>query len=72
MRSTGGGQFGEIGQKLHEKYKIGISGSKQWRGDMGGQANFSGSGIPQFPSTRGNPGGKMPILNMSDAFLEYI
>ena len=39
---------------------------------MGGQANFSGSGIPQFPSTRRNPGGKMPILNMSDAFLEYI
>ena len=44
MGSTGGGQFGQNSQKLHENDKIDIFGSKQW-GDMGGgQANFSGSG----------------------------
>ena len=48
MGSTGGGQFGQNGQKLHENDKIGIFGSKQWGG---GQANFSGSGgdPPQSP-----------------------
>ena len=58
MGSTGGGQFGENGQKLHENDKIGIFWSKQW-GDMGGQANFSGSGgggSPHLsPPTWGNP-----------------
>ena len=44
MWSTGGGQFGQDGQKLHENYKIGILEWKQWRGTWGGQANFSGSG----------------------------
>ena len=39
-----GGQFGQNSQKLHENYKIGIFGSKQWEEDMWGQANFSGSG----------------------------
>ena len=56
MRSTGGGQFGQNGQKLHENDKIGIFGPKQW-GE--GQANFSGSGgippVPPPPPTRGNP-----------------
>ena len=30
------GQFGQNGQKLHENDKIGIFGSKQWEGGMGG------------------------------------
>ena len=49
-----GGQFWQNGQKLHENYKIGIFGSKQW-GDMEGQANFSGSG-------RGSPLSPPPPL----------
>ena len=36
MGSTGGGQFGENGQKLRENYKIGILGSKQERKGNGG------------------------------------
>ena len=39
MGSTGGSQFGQNGQKLHENYKIEISESKQWE-DMGGQTKF--------------------------------
>ena len=35
MGLTGGGQFGQNGQKLHENYKVGILGSKQWRGTWG-------------------------------------
>ena len=30
--TSGGGQFGQNGQKLHENDKIGIFGSKQWGG----------------------------------------
>ena len=30
MRSTGGGQFGQTGEKLHENDKISILWSKQW------------------------------------------
>ena len=45
----GGGRFRQTGRKLHENYKIVVFGSKHW-GNMGGQANFWGSGgIPQFP-----------------------
>ena len=48
MGSTGGGQFGQNDQKMHENYKISIFGSKQWGGGMrGDQANFLNS--------RGNP-----------------
>ena len=35
MGSTGGGQFGQNGQKLRENYKIGILESKQWKGNGG-------------------------------------
>ena len=51
MGSTGGGQFGQNGQKLHGYYKISIFGSKQW-GDMGGTSQFFRWGdtpIPQPP-----------------------
>ena len=54
-----GRQFGQIGQKLHENYKIGISGSKQW-GNMGVDKPIFRVvwGIPPVPPppTRGNPG----------------
>ena len=56
-----GGQFGKNGQKLHENYKINISGAKQCVWGRGGmtrgeqrerQANFSGSGgIPSLAET---------------------
>ena len=36
-----GGQFRENGQKLHENYKINISGEKQ-RGEHGGTSQFFG------------------------------
>ena len=45
--TSGGGQFGQNGQKLHENDKMGIFGSKQWGEGgtwRGGKANFSGSG----------------------------
>ena len=39
MGSTGGEQFGQNSQKLHESYQIDIFGSKEC-GEHGGQANF--------------------------------
>ena len=36
MGSTGGGQFEQTGQKVHENYKINIFWSKQWGGGGGG------------------------------------
>ena len=39
MGSTGGEQFGQNSQKLHESYQIDIFGSKEC-GGHGGQANF--------------------------------
>ena len=56
-----GAQFGQNCQKLHENYKSGIFGSKQWGETWGEQANFSGMGggaIPPVPPTRGNPAKK--------------
>ena len=37
MGSTGGGQFGQNDQKLHENYKIGIFWVKTVAGDLGGK-----------------------------------
>ena len=45
MGSTGGGQFGQNGQKLRENYKIGILGSNSGK-EMGGSANF----LPRLPT----------------------
>ena len=41
MGSTGGEQFGQNDQKLHENYKIGIFWVKTVAGDLGGQTNNS-------------------------------
>ena len=41
MGSTGGGQFGQNNQKLHENYKIGIFWVKTVAGDLGGQTSNS-------------------------------
>ena len=54
MRLTGGGQFGQNGQKLHEKFtKLAFWGPKQWRGTWGDgdKLIFLGSrvGCPQSP-----------------------
>ena len=59
--TSGGGQFGQNGQKLHENDKIGIFGSKQWgegetwRGEGRPISRVVG-GSPSNPPTRGNPG----------------
>ena len=52
-----GGQFGQNGQKLHENYKIGILGSKQWGRAWGNKPIFRVvGGSHPIPPTRGNPG----------------
>ena len=44
-----GGHFRQNDQKVQENYKSNIFGAKQWC-DMGGQADFSGSGrVPSVP-----------------------
>ena len=56
--TSGGGQFGQNGQKQHENYKIGIFGSKKWGGGGWGTSQFFwywGEIPPSPPPTRGNP-----------------
>ena len=56
VQLEGGGQCGQIDQKLHENYKAIVLGQNSGEGHEEGQANFlAGGGVSPSPPNRGNP-----------------